>query len=59
MTRREILDYEVRASWWVPHVTWGWAQNLASIYIAWKVRRKADRYDLSIAERDRVQRGLQ
>jgi hypothetical protein len=49
MTRREALDYEVRASWWAGRVGWPWLQRRASAYFARKVRRKWARYQRSVA----------
>ena len=44
---RDILDYEVRASWWASWVSADWMQNLAGTYYAWKVTRKYKRYKWS------------
>jgi hypothetical protein len=45
VTRTEILDYEVRASWWACWCPW---HALAATYFAWKVRRKWRRYEGSL-----------
>jgi hypothetical protein len=47
LTIHQIMDYELRASWWASWIGWGWLQNLASFWFAWKVRRKFSRYKLS------------
>lgn len=47
MTRTEILDYEIRASWWASWCPW---REFAGAYFAWKVRRKWRRYESSLAE---------
>lgn len=41
---RDILNYEVRSSWWASWIGWSWGQDLASKYFAWNVRRKHRRY---------------
>ncbi len=40
----QILEYESGASKWMRYVSWPWLQNLAGSYLAWKVRRKYNRY---------------
>jgi hypothetical protein len=50
----EILDYEVRASWWMREVSWPWAQALAGRYLAWKVKRKWYRYVCSRLMKDEI-----
>lgn len=49
MDMREILDYEIRASWWAGWVGITPLQDLAGKYFAWKVRRKYARW---VASRD-------
>jgi hypothetical protein len=49
MTQQEILDYEIRASWWASSVGVGWMQTLAGKYFAWKVARKYARWQRSKA----------
>ena len=44
MSMLDILDYEIRSSWWVSRVGSQWGQKLTAKYIAWKVKRKYDRY---------------
>jgi hypothetical protein len=41
-----LLEYEVRGSWWVRFVHWEFAQRLAAQYLAWKTRRKYERYKM-------------
>ena len=40
----EILNYEVRSSWWAPWISWAPLQEISGRYFAWKVRRKYRRY---------------
>ncbi len=40
MTNIDTLKYEVGASPWARHLSWKWAQSLATCYYAWKVNRK-------------------
>jgi hypothetical protein len=54
LTPDQVLEYELNASWWAPLVWWGWGQSLAASYFAWKVRRKWNRYALSLEESARV-----
>ena len=42
-----FVDYEVRSSWWASLISWDWAQELSSLYFAWKVKRKYNRYKKS------------
>lgn len=49
MNLRDILDYEVRSSWWAWMVSWGWLQGLACRYFAGKIKRKYARYLSSMA----------
>lgn len=51
MSRSEILDYEIRASWWAPSVSHPWLQELTGRYFAWKVKRKYGRWMLSRIEK--------
>lgn len=50
----DLLSYEVQASWWAGYIGWDWAQDLASAYYAWKVRRKYNRYVAGLLEKKRV-----
>jgi hypothetical protein len=43
----EILDYEVRSSWWASYISWALGQELSAKYFAWKVRWKYNRYKSS------------
>ena len=47
MNLRQLLDYEIRASWWAEYVGAGWLQDLAGSYFAWKVTRKHARWEAS------------
>lgn len=47
MTMREVLSYEVRASWWVPLLPRA-MHGIAGKYFAFKVHRKFGRYRRSI-----------
>lgn len=42
-TRLEILNYEVKSSWWANLVSWRPLQTLAGRYFARKVNRKYNR----------------
>ena len=44
MNIAEVLDYEIRSSWWAPWISYKWAQNLAASYYSYKVSRKFNRY---------------
>lgn len=44
LTREEILDYEVKASWWAARVNNRYLQELAGSYFAWKINRKYNHY---------------
>lgn len=44
LTFREVLEYEVKSSWWAGYISWPWLQALAGWYYGRKVRRKYDRY---------------
>lgn len=52
--RREILDYEIRASWWAGWVGIAWLQDLTGSYFARKVNRKYARWEASKAMSRRV-----
>lgn len=47
ISANQILDYEVKSSWWASFVFWGWGQELAASYFAWKVKAKYARYSRS------------
>lgn len=51
---KDILDYEIRSSWWAWCVPFAWMQNLAGMYFAWKVERKHARYVRSVETLNRV-----
>lgn len=44
---RQVLDYEVRSSWWACSINNNWLQNMVGKYFAYKVRRKYKRYKYS------------
>lgn len=46
--KREILRYEVSASWWARYCSLPFLQGWASTYFSWKVNRKYDRYYRSL-----------
>lgn len=54
VTIREILDYEIMASWWTQFISWEWAQNIVAKYFAWKVQRKYGRYVKFVEMRQRL-----
>jgi hypothetical protein len=43
MNAIDALKYEVGASLWARHLSWKWAQSLATRYYAWKVNCKWER----------------
>lgn len=43
----EILDYEVRSSWWAQYISWTLGQELSAKYFSWKVKMKYNRYKTS------------
>lgn len=47
MKQSDILDYEVRSSWWTG-LTPYFLHGLAAAYFAWKVNRKWKRYLYSL-----------
>lgn len=56
ITKREILDYEVRSTTWAAYISWEWLQDIAAKYFAWKVNLKFDRYETSMKIRDKINR---
>lgn len=50
----DILDYEIRSSWWACWIWWDWGQNLAGTYFAWKVNRKYKKYAESIVTHNQL-----
>jgi hypothetical protein len=50
----ELLDYEIRASWWACWVSWSPLQEVAGWYFSWKVKRKYNRYLASLEGQARV-----
>ena len=54
----EVLDYEIRSHWLASWIGFEWGQYLIGKYFAWKLRRKYNRYLVSLKERNRVLNGL-
>lgn len=54
-SKSDLLDYEIRSSWWACWVSWPWAQALAGKYFAWKVNRKCGRWVASLKAREEVE----
>jgi len=46
---RNILDYEIRSSWWASIISWAWLQNISATYFAWKTKTKYARYEMNKA----------
>lgn len=44
ITLKEVLEYEIRSTWWTKLVSWTWFQKIAGSYFAWKVGKKYKRY---------------
>lgn len=44
---QDVLDYEIRSSWWASWIGWNWGQELAGKYFAWKTTKKYARYNYS------------
>lgn len=53
LSMQKVLDYEVRSHWLAPRIGFKWGQVLMGRYFAWKVRRKYNRYLVSLEERKR------
>jgi len=58
LSMREVLNYEIHSHWLARRIGFKWGQELMSKYFAWKVRRKYNRYLVSLEERKRVLNGL-
>jgi hypothetical protein len=54
ITFRQLLDYEIRSSWWAKYISWTLFQDLTCRYFVWKVERKYKRYRASLDEKKRV-----
>lgn len=54
----DVLEYEVHSSWLAGLIGLEPLQTIASIYFAWKVRKKHARYIVSIARRARLMKTL-
>ena len=44
---KELLDYEMRGSWWASYISNPYLQSLVASYFAWKTSRKYNRYKRS------------
>ena len=55
---KQILEYECHSHWLASWIGFEWGQDLMGKYFAWKVRRKYNRYLVSLEERKRVLNGL-
>ena len=58
LSMQEILNYEIHSHWLASWIGFEWGQDLMGKYFAWKVRRKYNRYLVSLEERKRVLNGL-
>ena len=58
LSMQEVLYYEIHSHWLASWIGFEWGQNLMGKYFAWKVRRKYNRYLVSLEERKRVLNGL-
>jgi len=58
LSMQEVLNYEIHSHWLASWVGFSWGQDLMGRYFAWKVRRKYNRYLISLEERKRVLNGL-
>lgn len=58
LSLQEVLNYEIHSHWLASWIGFEWGQDLMGKYFAWKVRRKYNRYLVSLEERKRVLNGL-
>jgi hypothetical protein len=58
LSMQEVLNYEIHSHWLASWIGFKWGQDLMGKYFAWKVRRKYNRYLVSLAERKRVLNSL-
>ena len=58
LSMQEVLNYEIHSHWLASWICFSWGQDLMGRYFAWKVRRKYNRYLVSLEERKRVLNGL-
>lgn len=58
LSMQEVLNYEIHSHWLAGWISFKWGQDLMGKYFAWKVRRKYNRYLISLEERKRVLNGL-
>ena len=57
LSMQEVLNYEIHSHWLASWIGFEWGQDLMGKYFAWKVRRKYNRYLVSLEERKRVLNG--
>lgn len=58
LSMQEVLNYEIHSHWLASWIGFEWGQELLGTYFAWKVRRKYNRYLVSLEERKRFLNGL-
>lgn len=58
LSMREVLSYEIHSHWLERWIGFERGQGLMARYFAWKVRRKYNRYSISLEERKRILNGL-
>jgi hypothetical protein len=58
LSMQEVLNYEIHSHWLASWIGFEWGQDLMGKYFAWKVRRKYNRYLVSLEDRKRVLNGL-
>ena len=58
LSMQEVLNYEIHSHWLSSLIGFEWGQDLMGKYFSWKVRRKYNRYLVSLEERKRVLNGL-
>jgi len=54
LTMKQVLVYELAASWWASWICIEWMQELTSRYYAWKVDRKWRRFQAMYERYERV-----
>jgi len=58
LSMQEVLNYEIHSHWLAGGIGFEWGQDLMGKYFAWKIRRKYNRYLVSLEERKCVLNGL-
>ena len=56
LSMQEVLSYEVLSHWLASWIGFEWGQDLMGKYLSWKVRRKYNRYLVSLEECKRITR---